>query len=78
MVDGNDCACLGEGSDGFMDLVLKFEMQEIVEAIGEVGDAEEWILELNGSLYDGTSIEGGDCVVIAGGGKSRSKESKTK
>ncbi len=77
-IDGTDCACPEEdGGDGFVDLVLKFDTQEIVEAMGEVGDSEEWIIELSGSFNDGTAIAGEDCVVIVGQGKSDSK-SKSK
>jgi glutamine cyclotransferase len=48
--DGNDCNCITEGPDGFLDLTLKFETQRIVEAVGDVNDGDVLTLELNGVL----------------------------
>jgi predicted outer membrane repeat protein len=62
--DTNECACTTEGPDGYMDLMLKFETQEIIAMLGEVIDGEEWMLSLTGTLYDGTEIEGTDCIII--------------
>ncbi len=56
--------------DGYTDLVLKFETREIVESLGEVLDGEEWILTLDGMLYDGTGIEGEDYITILAKGKA--------
>jgi hypothetical protein len=64
--DANECECSTEGPDGFLDLTLKFETQKIVEAIGEVDDGDELMLELTGVLSDETLIEGSDCVIIRG------------
>ncbi len=64
--NGNDCECSTEGPDGFLDLTLKFEMQRIVEAIGEVNHGDELTLKLTGVLSYGTHIEGSDCVIIHG------------
>ena len=64
-----DCLCTTEGPDGFMDLTLKFDSQEIIGAIGPVEDGEMIILTLTGSLQDGTEIEGTDCVLIRKKGK---------
>jgi hypothetical protein len=58
----NDCTT--EGADGFDDLTLKFDAQEIVDALGNVGDGDEMVLTLTGELFDGTLIEGEDCVII--------------
>jgi hypothetical protein len=66
LVDANDCECSTEGPDGFGDLTLKFETQEIVEAIGEVNHGDELVLELAGVLLDETPIEGSDCIIIRG------------
>ena len=66
LVDANECECFTEGPDGFPDLILKFETQRIVEAIGEVDHGDELILELTGVLSDETPIEGSDCVIIRG------------
>lgn len=62
--DGDDCDCTTAGPDGHIDLSLKFNTQDIVNAIGEVADGETLELSLTGELLDGTAIEGADCVVI--------------
>ena len=64
--DNNDCNCITEGPDGFLDLNLKFETQKIVEAVGDVNDGDELQLELIGVLFDETPIEGADCILIRG------------
>jgi hypothetical protein len=53
--------------DGYTDLTLKFDSQEIVAAIGEVSDEECLVLKLNGNLLEdegGTPIGGEDVVLI--------------
>ena len=62
--DTEECECTTEGPDDYMDLSLKFETQDIVEALGEVVDGEKLVLSLTGELLDGTSIEGADCIVV--------------
>jgi hypothetical protein len=64
--EANECECSTEGPDGFLDLTLKFEIQRIVEAIGEVDHGDELVLELTGMLSDETPIEGSDCIIIRG------------
>jgi hypothetical protein len=63
-----DCMdCSEERSDGFKDLTLKFDMQAIVEAIGEVDHGQCLVLTLTGNLkeeFDGTDIMGEDVVRI--------------
>jgi hypothetical protein len=64
--------CTEEGPDGYLDLTLKFDTQEIVEAIGEVEDGEVIVLTLTGNLqeeFGGTPIKGEDVVVILKKGK---------
>ncbi len=73
LVDANECECTVEGPDGFLDLTLKFDRQAIIEAIGEVVDGEELILEFTGELYDGTPIIGEDCVIIRAKSNSKNK-----
>jgi hypothetical protein len=63
--------CTTEGADGFDDLTLKFDMQEIVTALGEVVDGDEMVLSLTGELIDGKLIEGADKIII----KSKVKKS---
>lgn len=60
----DDCDCTSDGADGFDDLTLKFDTQEIVAALGSVNDGDEVVLTLTGQLNDGTPIEGKDCVII--------------
>jgi len=53
--------------DGYSDLTLKFDTQEIYEAIAEVYDRECLILELTGNLnaaHGSLPIKGGDVVSI--------------
>lgn len=69
--DSNECECSEDGGDGFVDLTLKFDTQEIVAAIGDVNNSDELILELEGVLSDGTAIEGSDCIIIVGVKKSQ-------
>ncbi len=64
--DANECQCSTEGPDGFTDLTLKFETQEIVEVIDEVEHGDELVLQLTAVLSDETPIEGSDCIVIRG------------
>jgi len=60
-------ACTEEGPDGYMDLTLKFNMQEVVAALGQVSDGDCIMLTLTGTLkeeYGGTPISGEDVVKI--------------
>ena len=60
--------CTDEGSDGFLDLTLKFDTQEVVRAIedalGHIENNNVVILPLEGILFDGTHIVGEDVVII--------------
>jgi hypothetical protein len=68
--DGNECECTTDGPDGYTDLTLKFKMSqiavELLNATGELVEGQELVLTLTGLLYDGTPIEGSDCVVLVG------------
>lgn len=60
-----DCFdCIEDGPDGFSDLVLKFNMQEVIVALGPVEDRDCIDLILTGALWDGTSFTGQDMVII--------------
>ena len=67
--------CSTEGADGYMDLTLKFDKQEVVaalEALGEVSDGDCVVLTLTGNLkeaFGGTAISGQDVVRIIKKGK---------
>jgi hypothetical protein len=60
-----DCDdCTEAGPDGFTDLTLKFDIQEIVAALGAVTDGQCVELCLILDLTDGTTLCGSDFVVI--------------
>jgi hypothetical protein len=58
------CDCTTAGPDGYMDMTLKFDRQQIVAALGAVTDGEYRPLTLEGATYDGIPIYGEDCVWI--------------
>lgn len=58
------CECTEEGGDGFDDLTLKFDTQEIVSMLGDLDDGDEMVLTLTGELIDGSFIEGADCIIV--------------
>ena len=60
----NVCDFTTEGGDGFDDLVLHFDTQAIVGALGDVNDGGNVVLTLTGQTLSGTPIQGEDCVVI--------------
>ena len=68
-VDVSASTCTDRGPDGFTDLTLKFDTQEIVAALGDVRDGEALILTFTGRLLDRTLIQGEDIVVIRKKGK---------
>lgn len=61
--------CNEDGQDGFNDLTLKFDSNEVVSALGPVSDGEVRQLALSADLLDGTPIELQDVVVILDKGK---------
>ncbi len=66
-------ACTEMGPDGYMDLILEFETQKIVAALGEVDDGERIVLKVTGNLKDefgGDAIVGGDVVDILKKGRA--------
>ena len=69
----NACDCTNEGADGFDDLTLKFKTQDIVAAIGSVNNGEEIVLTIAAELFDGTLIEGEDCIIIKSKGFKNQK-----
>ena len=62
--NGEQCDCSTDGADGYADLNLKFDTQELVSALGEVSDGDKLVLNITGNMLDGTPIEGSDCVLI--------------
>ncbi len=60
-----DClSCNEDGADGFLDLVLKFDKQDILAAIGFFSDGECLTLMLIGDFLDGSPFDGEDNVLI--------------
>jgi hypothetical protein len=60
-----DCLdCTELGPDGFDDLTLKFDTQDIFAAIGDVEDGDCVDLTITGYLLDGTPFEFKDTVII--------------
>jgi len=63
-----DCYDCNElGLDGYLDLTLKFDKQEIVAALGAVNDGDCVVVQLTGNLmeeYGATPIVGEDVVLI--------------
>jgi len=55
--------CTEDGPDGFDDLTLKFDTQQIVAAIGPISDGDVIHLNLSGLFSDG-AIGGHDVVII--------------
>jgi hypothetical protein len=60
----DECDCASEGEDGFDDLTLKFDTQEVVSVLGEVADGDEFVLTLTAEFSDGRPVEGKDCITI--------------
>lgn len=68
------CDCHELEGDGYLDLTLKFDAQEVVAALGEVEDGECLMLELTGNLktaYDALPIKGGDVVSVLKKGRKQ-------
>jgi hypothetical protein len=57
--------CTQAGSDGYLDLTLKFDIRAVVAALGEISDRDVRVLHLTGNLAeDGAPFGGEDVVVI--------------
>jgi hypothetical protein len=56
--------CSTAGSDGFGDLTLKFDAQEVIATLGDVSDRDCLVLTITGNLMDARAIVGEDVVVI--------------
>jgi hypothetical protein len=72
--EGELCDCHDLNGDGYMDLTLKFDTQELVEklALCDFGDGEEIPLTITGNLKEeegGTPIKGEDCIRVLEKGK---------
>ena len=57
--------CTDEGPDGKLDLVLEFQMRDILKAVGAVRDGDAIVLRLKARHRSGTLLVGQDVVVIS-------------
>jgi len=61
----DDCGCHELGGDGYLDMSLKFDTQELVIELNLVEVVGQTIpLTLTGKLSDGTLFEGQDCIWV--------------
>jgi len=70
--DEEEYMCTTDGPDGYTDLTLKFDIQEIVDALGEpenVHDGDVEFVRLTGNLLNGITINGKDVIIIIKKGK---------
>jgi hypothetical protein len=63
--DSDVCLCACRMADGFHDLLLGFRTEQVVAALGNVEPGDVRVVQLVGEMFDGTNIEGSDCVVMA-------------
>lgn len=68
--DGELCDCHEAGPDGYLDLTLKFDTQEIVTALGDVEDGDVLVLTAKVTMEDGAMKEASDCIRIIKKGKN--------
>ena len=57
--------CTDEGPDGKLDLVLEFQMRDILKAVGAVQDGDVIVLRLIARHRSGKGLVGQDVVVIS-------------
>jgi len=57
-------SCTADGPDGFDDLTLKFDAQEVIDALGPVEKGDVISVELEGELFNGITFEGYDIIII--------------
>ncbi len=65
------CACSDDGDDAydddkFPDLSLKFDTEDVINALGSMGGGGSRVLKITGELTNGKKIQGMDCVLILG------------
>jgi hypothetical protein len=64
--------CTEAGPDGYLDLVVMFDSQEVIAALGQIEDGDVIVLHVSGNLmevYGGTPIVGEDVIWILKKGK---------
>jgi hypothetical protein len=78
--DPEECKCTTEGSDGLIDLSLKFNRDALIAALDLSGVAfgDMFSVKLTGELWDGGMIAGTDCMILrlskGGNGRRASAE----
>jgi hypothetical protein len=60
-----DCPCSDGGGDGYLDLVLRFRVQDVVGDGVASGQEETRELTLSGKLKNGSPFEATNCVLIS-------------
>jgi hypothetical protein len=73
---GDLCGCTTDGPDGYTDLILKFSAPDLVAALGTLTQNEDVVLTLTGSLQNGLTFTGSDCMVIRGKIKKPSEKTE--
>ena len=73
--DPNGCGCTMTCPDGYTDLILKFRIPELAEALtdiyGQIVRGDELELTITGELHDGSMIEGLDYITVVGKAPNR-------
>gem|GEM_PF-1152257 len=73
-IDGGPCECNELGADGFLDLVLKFKTQAVVEILDIPGALVDPVpLLVSASLTSGEHIIATDCVKFVGNNPAKKK-----
>ncbi len=77
---GEPCACHELGGDGMDDLALKFSTADMSRAFQLDGLPRGTTIELvlRGTLQDGTTFEGVDCIVIPGTERNSNRRHRTR
>lgn len=57
-------ACHTLGSDGYEDLTLRFNAQEIIGTFGDVSSGDVIKVKIRGKMLDGSDFEGEDVIII--------------
>lgn len=63
---GDPCGCHSFGADGYVDLMLKFDSEALVAALGlnDLPSSARVELKISGELFGGQPIEGRDCIIL--------------
>ncbi len=57
-------ACNTSKRDEFMDLTIKFDAQDVIQALGDVSRGEVVKVKIKCKLIDGTDFEGEDIIIL--------------